>query len=91
MELIISTVTKAYTLKSNYLCFGRRKPDVDGEIISVIQKNSTPITAADVSANFWCIPKEKVNQVLISTDSIVNVLKSIIITPLICHLVGLTK
>ena len=72
-ELIISTATKAYTVKRNYLCFGRRKPDADGEIISVLQKNSTPITAADVAANFWYIPKEKVNQVLISTDAIVNV------------------
>lgn len=72
-ELIISTATKAYTVKRNYLCFGRRKPDADGEIISVLQKNSTLITAADVAANFWYIPKEKVNQVLISTDSIVNV------------------
>lgn len=72
-ELIISTATKAYTVKRNYLCFGRRKPDADGEIVSVLQKNSTPITAADVAANFWYIPKEKVNQVLISTDSIVNV------------------
>jgi len=72
-ELIISTATKAYTVKRNYLCFGRRKPDADGEIISVLQKNSTPTTAADVAANFWYIPKEKVNQVLISTDSIVNV------------------
>lgn len=72
-ELIISTATKAYTVKRNYLCFGRRKPDADGEIISVLQKNSTPITAADVAAHFWYIPKEKVNQVLISTDSIVNV------------------
>lgn len=72
-ELIISTATKAYVVKRNYLCFGRRKPDADGEIISVLQKNSTPITTANVAANFWYIPKEKVNQVLISTDSIVNV------------------
>ena len=72
-ELIISTATKAYTVKRNYLCFGRRKPDADGEIITVLQKSSTPIAAADVAANFWYIPKEKVNQVLISTDSIVNV------------------
>ena len=72
-ELIISTSTKAYMVKRNYLCFGRRKPDADGEIISVLQKNSTPIPAADVAAHFWYIPKEKVNQVLISTASIVNV------------------
>ena len=72
-ELIISTATKAYTVKRNYLCFGRRKPDADGEIITVLQKSSTPIAAADVAANFWYIPNEKVNQVLISTDSIVNV------------------
>ncbi len=72
-ELIISTATKAYTVKRNYLCFGRRKPDADGEVISVLQKNRMPITAADVAASFWYIPKEKVNQVLISTDSIVNV------------------
>ena len=72
-ELIITTATNAYTVKRNYLCFGRRKPDADGEIISVLQKNSMPIAAADIVANFWYIPKEKVNQVLISTDSIVNV------------------
>lgn len=72
-ELIVSTATKAYTVKRNYLCFGRRKPDADGEIIAVLQKSSTPITAADVAAQFWYIPKEKVNQVLISTDSIVNI------------------
>lgn len=72
-ELIISTATKTYTVKRNYLCFGRRKPDADSEIVSVLRKNSTPITAADVAANFWYISKEKVEQVLISTDSIVNV------------------
>lgn len=72
-KLIISTATKAYTVKRNYLCYGRRKPDVDGEIISVLQKSSIPITATDVATNFWYIPKEKVKQVLISTDSIVNV------------------
>lgn len=71
--MIIPIATKVYTVKRNYLCFGRRKPNADGEIISVLQKSSTPITAADVAANFWYIPKEKVNQVLISTDSIVNV------------------
>lgn len=72
-ELITSTASKAYTVKRNYLCFGRRKPDADGEIISVVQKSSTTITAADIAAQFWYIPKEKVNQVLITTDSIVNV------------------
>lgn len=74
-ELIISTATKAYTVKRNYLCFGRKKPDADGEIISVLKKSSTPITADDVISQFWYIPKEKVIQVLISTDSIVNVQK----------------
>lgn len=72
-ELILSTATKAYTVKRNYLCFGRRKPNTTGEILSIFQKNSTPITKAEVAANFWYIPKEKVYQVLISTDSIVNV------------------
>lgn len=76
-ELITSVATKPYMVKRNYLCFGRRKPDADGEIVSVIKKRNTPITAADIAAQFWYIPKEKVNQVLITTDAIVNVQQEI--------------
>ena len=76
-ELITSAATKPYMVKRNYLCFGRRKPDADGEIVSVIKKRNTPITAADIAAQFWYIPKEKVNQVLIMTDAIVNVQQEI--------------
>lgn len=72
-ELIITIATKAYSVKRNCLCFGRRKSEPEVEIASIIQKSNMPITVADIAAQLWYIPKEKINQVLTISDAIVNV------------------
>ncbi len=74
-ELLKSQSKNTYWVKRNYLCFGRRKPAPDKEIIDAIRIHQYPITLSELSSYFWYIPYEKIRRIVLSTDSIITVRK----------------
>jgi len=61
-----------YTIRRNCVCYGRRKPDPSGEVISVLKQLRRPSTEDEIAERIWYIPNEKIHQVLQSTATIVT-------------------
>ena len=71
VEIIEDIPGMIYTIRRNCVCYGRRKPEPSGEVISVLKKLRRPSTEDEIAEHLWYIPNEKIHQVLQTTDTIV--------------------
>ncbi len=72
-EMITAQLDKTYSLKRNYLCYGRRVAEPEKEIISEIKQHPHPLHISELTTAYWYIPGDKIEQILAVTDEIVNV------------------
>lgn len=71
-ELIIMQLGRTYSLKKNgCLCYGRRTPDPEMEIIDEMKMYSLPVDISELFSKFWYIPSEKIQQILAGADEII--------------------
>lgn len=71
-DLIIMQLGRAYSLKKNgCLCYGRRVPAPEKEIINEVKKHPLPVDISELFSKFWYIPSERIQKILIGTNEII--------------------
>ena len=71
-EIIDDIPGMIYTVRRNFICYGRRKPDPTTEIIATLKRLKRPATSEEIAEKLWYIPGEKIHQVLQAADPIVS-------------------
>lgn len=59
--------------KKTFVCLINRKPDLNGDVISLFKNSPLPLSYDDLNEKMWFVPIEKIKHVLMVTKEIVQV------------------
>ena len=71
-ELILNNSGKVFRIQHNRICYGRRKADIESEIVNFLQNCGSPRTLDEIVGNFWYIPRAVLERELVNAEGIVS-------------------
>ena len=71
-ELILNNSGSVYRIRHNRICYGRRKADVESEMINYLKECGTPQTIEEIAGKFWYIAQPVLERELANSNAIVS-------------------
>ena len=68
----MSNSGNVFRIQHNRICYGRRKADIESEIVNVLKDRGSPQTLEEIAATLWYIPKAVLERELTNADGIVS-------------------
>ena len=71
-ELVLRNSGNNYRIKYNHICYGRKKADVESEIITFLRDSVEPVSLDTLDGYFWYIPSAVLERELYNAESVVS-------------------
>ena len=71
-ELILNNSGNVFRIQHNRICYGRRKADIESEIVNVLKNRGSPQTLEEIAGTLWYIPKAVLERELTNAGGIVS-------------------